>query len=153
MSSRGNAGRLSLKPVLEAFPKEVGDRLTDEQKKELVEAINRKLRVHFAFQPIGKRKHGKTGEKRGRRHNELRFGLIGGIFDAYMDVRGDDVEHARGFKHVADAVLRAAGLSFRVTDHDMVKLRKQRREFVNYVKAEVRRGKSLVVRGEQESKD
>lgn len=66
--------------------------------------------------------------------NAVRLGLLADIFIEFMTlcdaVRGEDaVTDTRGFKHVADAVLRALGLSFRVTDHDMVALRKQRRPF------------------------
>jgi hypothetical protein len=68
----------------------------------------------------------------------LRHGLIGDFFDAYMTLRdavldahpslGRTVE-VRGFKHVANALLRAIGLRFRITDNDMVVLRKRRRRF------------------------
>jgi hypothetical protein len=54
------------------------------------------------------------------------------LFDAYMTARNDDIQ-ARGFKPIADKVLRAAGLSFEVTDHDFANLRAQRKPFADWV--------------------
>jgi hypothetical protein len=49
-----------------------------------------------------------------------------------MTARNDDIQ-ARGFKPIADEVLRTAGLSLEVTDHDFANLRAQRKPFRDWV--------------------
>ncbi len=58
--------------------------------------------------------------------------MIGDLYDAYMTVRGDELE-SRGFIRTANAVLTAAGLSISVTKHDLANLREQRGRFAGYL--------------------
>lgn len=81
------------------------------------------------------------GSRAANRPNDRhRHGLISDLFDAYTTAREEDcaarkqdVLQARGFQTVANAVLRAAGISFTVTDHDLTTVRSKRKPFVAFV--------------------
>jgi hypothetical protein len=118
---------LHSRAIARTFPSEV----SPEARGRFIEEAQIAIDHYLALMPRGK--PARRTLLPHRPNDADRHAFIGDLYDAYITARNDDVAK-RGFKRTADTVLRAAGLSFAVTDHDLANVRAQRGPFVDHVK-------------------
>jgi hypothetical protein len=105
------------------------------------EALETALELYFAHaehkgDPLKRRHRASSGKPQSQAHrpnNAVRHGFVGDVFDAYMTLRDDEVDDARGFKKFATALFSKFHLPLRITDHDMARLRAERAPFIRHV--------------------
>lgn len=124
--------------ILEALPKDT--KLSLAQQSELLRATHQAVTQYRALVPFSKAKRrphracaGEAAREAHRPTNTPRQALIGGLYDAFMGARHDEIL-SRGFNHFCAVVFAVEQLPFsKVTAHDLATLRADRQPFIDYL--------------------
>lgn len=124
--------------ILEALPKDT--KLSLAQQSELLLATHQAVTQYRALLPFSKPKRrphrtrdAKAARLAHRPTNTPRQALVGGLYDAFMGARDDDIS-SRGFNRFCKVIFAVERLPFsKVTAHDLAILRAQRQPFIDYI--------------------